>query len=182
MKASVELAKGELMGPRRCQVLTTFFAVLLAVNFPVEARTNSYFSFTGDRVMINIQSGHTFTPVQDDDAIRLYDGMNVLPENSVMGKGKKISMREALTLIVADRGRGAYDGTIMLYQSQGIRIDGLHKIVEAHWTGADAEALFQKFNSTNSVFDFVSADGKLRLRATPSDFHLDYREVTPGEN
>lgn len=140
------------------------------------AKTNSYFAVTGDRVMVNLRSGYAFTPESDDDAERLYEVMNVLPENSVMGQGKKILSGESFSLIVADRGKGEFDGTIMIYKGEGVHIDPLQKLVRLHWTGERARALFSQFLSSEGKFVFDSTDERLRLEADQSQFTLEFQE------
>ncbi len=153
-----------------------FVLVLISLFFQVSvfARTNSYFTVTGDRVMVNIRSGYAFTP--DDDAQRLYAGMNVVPENSVMGKGKKISTGESMTLIVADRGKGQFDGTIMIARGQGVEINPIQKTVVVHYSGSEAEALSTQFNGDGGIYEFVSADGRLKIHSEGSEFTLVYSE------
>lgn len=140
------------------------------------AKTSSYFTITGDRVMINIQSGNAFSPTSDDDAIRLFEAMNVSPENSIMGKGKKIELAGAMTMIVADRGKGLYDGTVMIQTGGGVTIDLVNKAVEVRKEGEEAEFLAAQFKLEQGVFSFVSADGKLKLFVSPERFHLLYSE------
>lgn len=156
--------------------------LILFLSSVMWARTSSYFAITGDRVMINIQSGHPFSPSADDDAIRLYQAMKVTPENSIMGKGKKIELANALTLIVAERGQGQYDGSIMIQRASGVTIDTSKKMVEIHRQGAEAEVLAQQFNLTNGIYDFVSADNKLQIVVSDDLFSISYSEARGLEN
>ncbi|MEY4616534.1 MAG: hypothetical protein RJB66_1494 [Pseudomonadota bacterium] len=145
------------------------------------ARTSSYFALTGDRVMINIQSGNPYSPSTDDDAIRLYQAMKVSPENSIMGKGKKIEVSGALTLIVAERGQGQYDGSIMIQNGPGVTIDTSKKRVAINLQGAQAEDLAKQFNLTNGIYDFVSEDSKLQLFVNDELFSISYSEQRGNE-
>lgn len=140
------------------------------------AATGSYFTVTGDRVMINIQSGRPFSSQVDEDAKKLYEAMNVKTEDSIMGKGKKVAMKDAMTLIVAERGKEQFDGTIMVYQWPGVQIDNARKTVNIQWTGEEAELLHSKFKSADGKFEYSSEDGRLKIYSDHNQFLLSYSE------
>lgn len=153
--------------------LLIFLIGLFAGSFSL-ARTNSYFTLPGDRVMVNLQSGRAFSA--DDDAIKLFNAMNVPPVDSIMGKGKKIQWQEAMTMIVSDRGQGQFDGTIMIYKWPGVKIDSSRKIVEIKWQGDEVKYLTSVISQENGVFDYESSDGRLKMFLDQNQFYLKYDE------
>lgn len=140
------------------------------------AKTGSFFTLTGDRVMINVQSGHPFSSEGDQDAVLLYQAMKVVPENSIMGKGKRIELPNAITIIVADRGQGKYDGSIMVQQSRGVQIDGFRKTVDVRWEGDVAAQLAGQFNLEKGNFDYFSSDARLKIHIDSELFMLSFSE------
>ena len=156
--------------------MSRFVLILFSVIFcsMLQARTNSYFTMTGDRVMVNLQSGRAFSA--DDDAIKLFKAMNVIPSDSIMGKGKKIQWQDALTIIVSDRGQGQFDGTIMIYRGPGTKIDSSRKTVEINWQGEEVSYLYSVINHENGTFEFTSADGRLKIDLDQNQFNLKYDE------
>lgn len=153
-----------------------FILILSLLGSMSLARTNSYFTMTGDRVMINIQSGHAFNPSNDEDAVRLFNAMDVAANDSMMGKGKKIEWKTAFSLIVAHRGQSQYDGTLMLYRWPGIQIDYSRRIAEVRWTGEEASYMFEHLKHDNGSFDYTSADGRLKVYSDQNQFNLTYSE------
>ena len=141
------------------------------------AKSSAYFPVTGDRVMINLQSGHPMSEDRSDqDALRLFQALKVSAENSIMGKGKKVEVANALTIIVADRGRGLYDGTIMIQQGEGVQIDNYRKTVDVRWSGPMAKSLASYFEMKSGAFDYTTVDQQLRIHADEDLFLLSFSQ------
>ncbi len=159
-----------------------YFSLLTLTTLNLFAKTNSYFTMTGDRVMINLQSGYPLDPQGDDDGRRLFNSINNPPENSIMGKGKKILAGDALSIIVADRGAGKFNGTIMITKDSDTDINFINKTTHLHWTNERAATLFKQFEPNNDLeskhpfFEYNSTANKLKIHADESNFILEYSE------
>lgn len=153
--------------------------IMFSINNICFSKTNSYFAITGDRVMINLRSGYGFTPEADKDAEILFEDLQAPIENSMMGRGKKITVGSSLTLIVADRGQGQFDGTIMITPGPGVKISEALKRVEIHWQGEEAQELFSYFRPSSGGYQFESFAGNLQIKANENKFYLEYQEVAP---
>ncbi len=153
-----------------------FLFLVCSLFLTSHARTNSYFTMTGDRVMINLQSGHSINPESDQDAFKLFEGMNVEPVNSMMGWGKKIQMEDAMTIVVSHRSGEQYDGTIMVYRWPGARIDYSRRQLHIKWSGDYAAKMFSQFHTNGDTFEFESFDSRLKIFSNKDSFELRYDE------
>lgn len=156
----------------------TFIAMSLLLMGSISlARTSCYFQTNGKAVILDIQSGKAFTPDprdSDDDAIRLFDAMNVPAEDSIRGKEKQIAIENALTWLVANDGHGEYDGLMAIDKSEGVEIDNEANILNIRWRGSKATFMFERLHHQEGHFNFTSADGRLKIYSDKNQFTLSY--------
>jgi hypothetical protein len=98
-----------------------------------------------------------------------------------MGQGKKLTLSESFTLIAADRGKGQYDGTIMVTPAEGIIIHPQAKSVEVRWVGEKAQIMKGHWGDKNRDYHYQSFDGKLQIQSRESEFSLSYTEQNPAD-
>jgi hypothetical protein len=147
-------------------------SIILLFASNILASTTAHFVYTGEQVVITMSS-QSLIGGYDEGPRKLFNDLNMPAEKSFIGEGKVLKDSEgAMTLIVADRGNGRYDGSIVLKRGPNIEINPMRKYAVVKFTGPIAQYLFSKWYSQNSQYEYSSKEGNLKIFADPEIFLL----------
>lgn len=150
------------------------FIMIIFVSASGFSKTESYFPITGQQAVINMKT-KSFMEEADPSPKKLYDGMNVTPENSIGGVGKKIISKDKnLNIICVDQGKESYFCNITVKKSSTCNIQQSEKRVICKITGAEANELFKKFYNSDGEYFYQNKDGQITIQALSEQFILKY--------
>lgn len=153
------------------------FLLLLSaiVSAPMSfAATYSQFFF-GGRAIVMITAKDAMGRA-DDDGERLFKGMNVKEQDSVIGPGKGIvSLGRDFNLSCAIRQGVGTECSIVVNSSGDMRVDDAAGRIEYHTTLENADVLSAKFLlDEDGKFDYETHDGRIIISSRPGSFKFIY--------
>lgn len=158
------------------RIVTLCFGISLVHLNHAMAATKTYFAFGGGQVIITMIA-KTAMGSDDPGPAQLYNALKIEPVNSFIGKGKVLKdAKQNMTFIVADRGQGQYEVSVVLKKSENIQIDSNRKFAEVRFLGQEAQNIFKSWKSLNNKFEFTNQDGTLKVSSTPDLFILNLQE------
>lgn len=147
-------------------------AILLI--FPQSAFTYTKGKLLGAQAMVNISSQDSVGR-SDLDAHDLYQIMNVTPENSFIGPGKKIiSTAKDLNLICNERSQTQYECTVILKRSPHTQLSPTKFLFRM--TGSEARNLIAMFHLKNGEIHFRTEDQTFRIYGKDDVFAIVYSQ------
>lgn len=128
----------------------------------------------GAQAMVNISSQDSVGR-SDLDAHDLYQVMNVTPQNSFIGPGKKIiSAATDFNLICNERSQTQYECTVILKQSAQTKLSPTKFLYRV--TGAEARNLIALFHLKNNEVHFRTEDQTFRIYGKDDVFAVVYSQ------
>lgn len=150
--------------------------LIFTISFSAQAKIKSYFPVTGQQAMVNMKT-KSFMEEDDPSPKKLYDGMNVTPESSIGGVGKKITTADKnLSIICADQGKGQFFCNLVAKKSNICNILRSKKSVICKVNGSEALELFNKFFVSDNEFFYQNESGELTIQSLPHQFVIKYTE------
>lgn len=148
--------------------------VILIFIFPQLLFAYTKGKLLGAQAMVNISSQDSLGRT-DLDSHDLYQIMNVTPQNSFIGPGKKIiSSAKDFNLICNERSQTQYECTVILKQSNQTKFSPSRFLYRV--TGDEALSLIQQFNLKNNEIHFQTEDQKFRIYGKDGVFAVIYSE------
>lgn len=160
------------------KLLPAILAILISAvhtgSLPAHAATRAFFPNGDARVLITLQKPSM--GAEDTDAERLYQSMNVTPENTFLGPGKAIVTEDrALNFVCAIRSGGITTCSIILNESPRTRISVREDKAEFTIQGEAARAFHDLFvHAEGETFRFESEDHLFAVEASQNVFRVSY--------
>lgn len=153
----------------RVLALIISFCCFSEVSF---AATQPFFP-TPEIAVITVQGSRL---AQDPDAGTLYEGMNVVPQQTLAGPAKYIDVNEKqFEMVCGDNPNAGHACTIAIKASSYSQISPREQRVKLEYKGEIAKQLWSLFHyAEDGAFAYTTRDGKLRIKVTAEHFMFEF--------
>ena len=152
------------------------FALFLALFLSTNSFAYTQPVFTGNAGMVLLRNPPPGEG-SDDDAIRLFNLMNVPPQDTVLGPGKNINTPDQIfNLVCGNRGAQGFLCNIIVRPSSRSKVSMSQRYISFTATGEEAKWLHSLFYiDENGNVEFVSQDAKVSIHSRNNIFQMEFR-------
>ena len=161
---------------------TLIFSILLLLvvgaGSLAQATTQAFFPSGNSIAVLSVNSSTAGGILHDPDGKNLFEAMNVIPQNSIAGPGKKVETpSKGFQVVCGIREGTGYACTVIVRDPQHSRITAWKQQAEFFLEGEEADALNELFvRDSNREMLYRSVDDKLVIEIAPAKFLLKYNE------